>query len=101
MPLSPPTARLAVAEGGEERVVALERDVVRLGRAHDAEVRLDDTSVSRRHALVLRRGRRHVILDDRSLDGVLVNGRRVSEAPLHDGDRITLGRLELRFKQAA
>ena len=43
---------------------------------------LDDASVSRRHALITRRGERTVILDDRSRNGVHVNGVRVTEADL-------------------
>jgi pSer/pThr/pTyr-binding forkhead associated (FHA) protein len=40
---------------------------------------------------------RTVILDDRSLNGVAVNGTRVGEAELHDGDTIAVGRVQLRF----
>jgi pSer/pThr/pTyr-binding forkhead associated (FHA) protein len=53
--------------------------------------------VSRRHALVTLRGARTVVLDDRSLNGVQVNGTRVSEAPLADGDLVALGRVLLRY----
>ena len=62
---------------------------------------LDDASVSRRHALVTRRGERTVILDDRSRNGVYVNGERVSEADLRDGDTIAVGRVQLRFVERA
>jgi len=58
-----------------------------------ADVTIDDSTVSRRHALIVHRGQRTMILDDRSLNGVYVNGRRVSEAPLRDADVITLGRV--------
>ena len=57
-----------------------------IGRSPAADIVLDDASVSRRHALITRRGDQTVILDDRSRNGVHVNGERVSEAPLTDGD---------------
>ena len=68
-----------------------------IGRSPAADIVLDDASVSRRHALITRRGERTVILDDRSLNGVHVNGTRVSEAELHDGDTVAFGRVQLRF----
>ena len=57
----------------------------------------DDPSVSRRHAIVLPRDGGTVILDDRSLNGVRVNGQRVMAQTLRDGDAITLGAVTMRF----
>ena len=67
-------------------LLALDRELMHIGRSPASEIVLDDASVSRRHALITRRGERTVILDDRSRNGVHVNGVRVSEADLHDGD---------------
>jgi pSer/pThr/pTyr-binding forkhead associated (FHA) protein len=47
--------------------------------------------------LIARRGERTVILDDRSRNGVHVNGTRVSESDLRDGDTIVCGSVALRF----
>ena len=58
---------------------------------------LEHSSVSRRHAVVARRGDETVVLDDRSLNGVMVNGERVREAALRHGDEIVLGQVTLRF----
>ena len=58
---------------------------------------IDDNTVSRRHALVLDRGGAWVIADDRSLNGVFVNGRRVREALLHHGDEVQIGGRIMRF----
>ena len=68
-----------------------------VGRGLAADLRLDDNSVSRRHAIVVPRPSGARILDDRSANGTLVNGRRVQQADLHDGDVIVLGRVVLRF----
>jgi pSer/pThr/pTyr-binding forkhead associated (FHA) protein len=60
-------------------------------------VRLEDQSVSRRHAIITRRLNTTRILDDRSSNGTYVNGRRISEEQLRDGDVIVLGRVILGY----
>ncbi|HEX2086338.1 MAG TPA: FHA domain-containing protein [Solirubrobacteraceae bacterium] len=94
------TGYLEIASGGDRRVVALPGEVTHLGRGLSADVRLDDATVSRKHAVVVRRGDDAVILDDRSMNGVWVNGERVTEAVLRDGDEIRLGRVPLKFVAA-
>src|SRR3954447_13141736 len=88
---------LAVEDGDEVVLMALDADVVHVGRSPAAEIVLDDASVSRRHALLTRRGERTMILDDRSLNGLQVNGVRVSESELKDGDTIVIGHVALRY----
>ena len=88
---------LAIEDGDEIVLMPLAADLVHIGRSPASDIVLDDASVSRRHALVARRGERTVILDDRSLNGVQVNGVRVGEAELHDGDTVAVGRVTLRF----
>jgi pSer/pThr/pTyr-binding forkhead associated (FHA) protein len=60
-------------------------------------VRLDDPTVSRRHALIYRDADGAKVLDDRSLNGVFRNGERVELSELNDGDTITVGRFNLHF----
>jgi pSer/pThr/pTyr-binding forkhead associated (FHA) protein len=81
----------------QDAVLPLTADVVRVGRSLVADVHLDDATVSRRHAIVVRRGDETVVLDDRSRNGVFVNGERVTQAVLRDGDVIQLGRVTIRF----
>jgi hypothetical protein len=69
------------------------------GRSFTAGLRLDDHSVSRRHAILVRRAGRTKLLDDRSLNGTFVNGRRVEEADLADGDVIVLGSVVLVYRE--
>ena len=92
---------LAFEEGdGAYAVIRLEPGWTRIGRSGAADVRLDDPTVSRRHALVYREptgGTR--ILDDRSLNGVFLNGDRVELHELEDGDRLAVGRFTLYFLQ--
>jgi predicted nucleic acid-binding Zn-ribbon protein len=88
---------LAFDDGGEIRIVTLEDGWTRIGRSLSAKVRIDDPTVSRRHALVHRDGDTVRVLDDRSLNGVFRNGRRVELEELRDGDTIVVGRFELHF----
>jgi hypothetical protein len=65
-----------------------------LGRGLEADVQLPDTGVSRRHAQI--DGRR--LTDLGSTNGTRVNGNRVAEADLEDGDHITVGNTEIVFR---
>ncbi len=73
--------------------------VIQIGRAPGCEIVLDDRNVSRRHAEIRRRGPVVVLVDLDSTNGTIVNGRRVREHPLSDGDRITLGNSRLTFER--
>lgn len=88
---------LVFEESEEVRVVALDKDWTRIGRSLAADVRLDDPTISRRHALVVRGPDGMRVLDDRSLNGVFVNGERVEWRTLADGDEIVVGRYRLHF----
>jgi len=70
---------------------------MRIGRGLSAELHLDDASVSRRHAILVPRPTGARILDDRSSNGTFVNGRRVQQADLQNGDVIVIGRVVLRY----
>ncbi len=98
--LSEPGHHLALRERGELLTFHLQPGWSRIGRCEKAEVCLDDPSVSRRHAIVAADGeKRPRILDDRSLNGVLLNGRKVEWAELKDGDELTIGRYQLYLLQ--
>ena len=84
-------------ESGELRVIPLTREWTRVGRSLAADVRFDDPTVSRRHALIVRQPDGVRLLDDRSLNGVFVNGTRVDGRTLSDGDEIVVGRYRLLF----
>ena len=92
-----PGAYLAHDEGGAIVVTPVTREWTRVGRSLAADVRFDDPTVSRRHALVVRDGAGVRVLDDRSLNGVFVNGERVDSRVLADGDEILVGRYRLAF----
>ena len=75
-------------------------EVIHIGRGLAADLHLDESSVSRRHAILVPRAGGARILDDRSSNGTFVNGRRVQQADLADGDVIVIGRVVLRFLEA-
>ena len=92
-----PGEYLCYEDSGESRIVALTREWTRIGRSLAADVRFDDPTVSRRHALIVRQPDGVRVLDDRSLNGVFVNGDRVEGQALKDGDEIVVGRYSLSF----
>jgi len=88
---------LAIEDGGEVVVVALIKEVTHIGRAFSADIRLEAAAVSRRHALVVREDGAVHVLDDRSVNGVWLNGARVERATLAPGDRFTVGGITLQY----
>src|SRR4051794_25380514 len=98
--IAEPGQYLAWTEGGRVHVAPLEREWTRVGRSLAADVRFDDPTVSRRHALIVRQADGVRVLDDRSLNGVFVNGERVEWRVLSDGDEIVVGRYRLHFLEA-
>ncbi|HEY5044648.1 MAG TPA: FHA domain-containing protein [Solirubrobacteraceae bacterium] len=82
---------------GDPLLIALEGEVTHIGRGLAADLRLDEASVSRRHAILIQRRSGSRILDDRSSNGTYVNGRRITQTDLHNGDVLVLGRVVLRY----
>jgi pSer/pThr/pTyr-binding forkhead associated (FHA) protein len=99
--LTLPGHYLAYEESGNQFVVAVAAGGVRIGRSLSADVRFDDATVSRRHALVVADDDGVRVLDDRSLNGVYLNGRRVEVSALADGDEISVGRHSIYYLDTA
>jgi len=90
--LAPGSLCVAFEEDGEPTVIELNDGWNRIGRSGAADIQLDDATVSRRHALIVRTPEGELrALDDRSLNGLFVNGERVEWAPLEDGDELEIG----------
>jgi pSer/pThr/pTyr-binding forkhead associated (FHA) protein len=81
------------------RQIALDRDILHVGRGLGADLRLDHVSVSRRHAVIVQRREEVRLLDDRSAGGTFVNGRRIFAATLSDGDEIEFGDIVLVYRE--
>ena len=87
---------VAFEDRGAIHTVPLPIGWSRIGRSVTSDIRLDDPTVSRRHALLVRSAGGDVrVLDDRSLNGVHVNGGQVEWGSLIDGDELEIGRFRL------
>ncbi len=95
--LKGPGKYLAFCEDdGEIQIFTIEPGWTRIGRSLAADIRLDDPSVSRRHALIVSEPPDLLrVLDDRSLNGVFLNGKSVEWSRIGDGDELAIGRYRL------
>jgi pSer/pThr/pTyr-binding forkhead associated (FHA) protein len=92
-------AALVIRSGGGRagESFTIEEDRVSIGRSPDAKVFLDDVTVSRNHALLVRRKDGLYIDDLGSLNGTYLNRRRIESHKLQDGDEIQVGKYKLSY----
>ena len=90
---------LAYQEEGSEQIVPIHTKGIVLGRSPDCDVVIKDFGVSRRHAEVVVNGGECRVVDLKSKNGTQVNGVRVPEAGLNDGDEILLGKFLVHFRK--
>ena len=92
-------AALVIRSGGGRagESFPIEGDRMSIGRTPDAAVFLDDVTVSRNHALLVRREDGFYIDDLGSLNGTYVNRRRIESHKLSDGDEIQVGKYKLSY----
>ena len=94
-------ATLAIRSGGgrtgEVFEVGGDRERMRIGRSPDAEVFLDDVTVSRDHAVLVRRSGAWFLDDSGSLNGTYVNRRRIESHKLEEGDELQIGKYKLTY----
>jgi uncharacterized RDD family membrane protein YckC len=81
------------------REISLARTLVSIGRDPGNDVVLADAMVSRRHAVIEFRGSQYFLRDCNSSNGSLVNGDRVSERNLRDGDLVAIGAARMLFRE--
>jgi pSer/pThr/pTyr-binding forkhead associated (FHA) protein len=92
-------AALVIRSGGGRagESFTVEEERVSVGRTPDAAIFLDDVTVSRNHALIVRRQDGYYIDDLGSLNGTYVNRRRIESHKLSDGDEIQVGKFKLSY----
>jgi hypothetical protein len=92
-------AALVIRAGGGRagESFPLEGDRMSVGRRPESDVFLDDVTVSRDHALIVRRGSDYYLDDCGSLNGTYVNRHRIDSHRLSDGDELQIGKYKLAF----
>jgi len=92
-------ATLAIRSGGGRagEVFEIKGERTQIGRSPDAEVFLDDVTVSRNHALLVRRRDGLYVDDLGSLNGTYVNRRRIESHKLANGDELQVGKYKLTY----
>lgn len=90
-----PTAMLALKVATDGRTVPLHANRYTIGRSANTDIMLNDPSVSREHAALVRRAERFWVVDLGSLNGTFVNGKQTGEHPLSAGDRLTFGDVQV------
>jgi hypothetical protein len=90
---------LVVRSGGGRAGESFEAigDRALIGRSPECDVFLDDVTVSRRHAELVRDGNLFTITDLGSLNGTFVNRRRIESSPLEDDDEVQIGKYRMTF----
>ncbi len=85
-------------EGGAKVAHELAEELITIGRGPDNAIRLDDPSVSGRHAQLQRVGDIYRLKDLGSTNGTSVDGQKVNETALRFGDRLRFGKVEALFE---
>jgi len=93
------TGALVIRSGGGKvgQSFPLEGERLTIGRSPEAEIFLDDVTVSRDHAVLVRRGGEWFLDDSGSLNGTYVNRRRIESHKLADGDELQVGKYKLTY----
>ena len=93
-------AALVIRSGGGRtgESFSLADDRIAVGRRPDSGIFLDDVTVSRDHAVLVRRGADYWLDDCGSLNGTYVNRRRVESHRLEDGDELQIGKYKLTYR---
>lgn len=98
----PPASALLIVRRGPNigARFLLDSDTTVAGRHPDADIFLDDVTVSRRHAEFVRQGSSFAVRDLGSLNGTFYNGERIELAPLVDGAEVQVGKFRLTFYES-
>src|SRR5439155_8738938 len=92
-------AALVIRAGGGRagESFPIEGDRLTVGRRPDSDIFLDDVTVSRDHAILVRRGHYYYLDDCGSLNGTYVNRSRIESHRLTDGDELQVGKYKLAY----
>ena len=95
-------ASVTVIFGGQEQQTCLiDRPKMVVGREPACEIPIDNLGISRQHCALLTKGDTFLVQDLGSANGTFVNGKKIVEHYLNDGDEIFIGKYILKFKNEA
>ncbi len=94
-----PALVIRAGGGREGESFAVDGERMSVGRRPDSDVFLDDVTVSRDHALLIRRGDGWHLDDLGSLNGTYVNRQRIESQRLEEGDELQIGKYKLTFHE--
>jgi phosphoserine phosphatase RsbU/P len=100
----PQSPTLTYSDADGEHTFVLDRESTSIGRSADQDFVLNDPRVSRKHAVIVRENDVYTVVDQGSTHGTYLNGERIAQATLKDGDVLHLGSLvgsKLRFQLTA
>lgn len=94
--IEPGSAMLVIQQGWTTGTqFELENQVTKCGRDAGSDVFLDDVTVSRKHAEIVRDGSTLWLVDSGSVNGTYLNGQRISRSRLKSGDKVQIGKFRL------
>ena len=89
-------------EGKPLNTYVLDEPVITVGRLPENTISIANMGVSRRHLRIEEDfDRKYILTDLNSLNGSMVNGKRVKKVPLHTGDKITIGKFTIIYEEIA
>lgn len=94
-------AYIVMVGAGTEKKFLLSGSNVKIGRSSDNHIVIPDPNASRRHAEIVNEGTRYFLKDLGSTNGTYVNGSKVKERDLKDGDKIAIGATKFYFRREA
>jgi predicted component of type VI protein secretion system len=91
-------ASVQVIFGGQEQgKYALDRPQMVVGREPGCEITIDNLGISRKHCAFAAKGEAFIVQDLGSANGTFVNGKKIVEHFLNDGDEVVIGKYTLKF----
>jgi pSer/pThr/pTyr-binding forkhead associated (FHA) protein len=89
-------------EGKPLNTYVLDEPVITVGRLPENTISIANMGVSRRHLRIEEDfDRKYILTDLNSLNGTVINGKRVKKVPLHSGDKITIGKFTILYEEIA
>jgi pSer/pThr/pTyr-binding forkhead associated (FHA) protein len=91
--------KLSYEKNGKKQEFPITQDIMIIGRSRSCDLRVNDGHISAKHCQISRIGENFVLHDLSSKNGTCINGNKVTEGILQNGDEIKIGDTSIRFEQ--